>query len=66
MIDEAMLRRIIREELDNYDRDKGITPRMSRDGIRAGQRKWGMACACGPGQCANLQASGVPCPGFSP
>lgn len=32
---EATLRRIIREELDNYDRDKGVTPRMSRNGVRA-------------------------------
>ena len=35
MIDEAIIRRIIREELDNYDRDKGITPRFSGNGLRA-------------------------------
>lgn len=35
-MDEQTLRRIIREELDNYDRDKGVTPRMSSNGVRAG------------------------------
>lgn len=36
MIDESTLRRIvrevIREELDNYDRDKGKTPRVNESG----------------------------------
>ena len=35
-ITEETIRRIIREELDNYDRDKGLTPRMSRSGERSG------------------------------
>jgi hypothetical protein len=34
-MDEATIRRIIREELDNYDRDKGITPRRSKEGVYA-------------------------------
>lgn len=37
-MDEQTLRRIIREELDNYDRDKGITPRMSKSGVPAGYK----------------------------
>jgi len=66
-MDEATIRRIIREELDNYDRDKGITPRMSRGGERS---DWtvnyrGHACACGPGQCARLQAGQQACAGYN-
>lgn len=34
-MDEQTIRRILREELDNYDRDKGLTPRMSANGVRA-------------------------------
>jgi hypothetical protein len=33
----VLIRRIVREELDNYDRDKGLTPRTARDGSRSPQ-----------------------------
>lgn len=31
---EALMRRVVREELDKYDRDKGISPRTRSDGSR--------------------------------
>lgn len=33
---EVLIRRVIREELNKYDRDKGITPRMSSSGVPGG------------------------------
>lgn len=54
---EDDVRRIVREELAKVKFQpidyRGHSPRP-------------MACACGPGQCARLQTSGIPCANYHP
>jgi hypothetical protein len=62
-MDEATIRRIIREELDNYDRDKGITPRRSKEGVYASPFNYTPSlCQF----CGGHHGSSLPCPKLTP